>query len=89
MAVVKEARMNSLRQNLDDITVKLETTNNDDFENRLNNHLVVSGDNLREAFQQVRPSGLREVAIDVPNVNIIFKCVFLIVRAVVNSLQKR
>lgn len=66
MAVVNEAMMNSLRENFEDVKANLETTH--DNESRLKNRLVVSADNLRDAFQHVRPSGLREVAIDVPKV---------------------
>ena len=60
MAVVKEAGMNVLRKNSQNMK-----TDNDEQGEQV---LVIGEDDLRQAFQHVRPSGLREIAIDVPKV---------------------
>ena len=67
MAVVKEASMIALKRNIQNVhrpRVNDESGNNDSF--------VLSIDDVREAFQHVRPSGLREVAIDVPKVRLVY-----------------
>ena len=63
MAVVKEASMIALRRNF-------HKPPDDNDESGNNSHFVISVDDIREAFQHVRPSGLREVAIDVPKVSL-------------------
>lgn len=76
MAVVKEAGMKALRRNLEDIEANRKSSHNNGYENLSDNHFLVSLEDVREAFQYIRPSGLREVAIDVPKVNI-FKLNFM------------
>lgn len=66
MAVVKEASIIALKRNL---PTKSSQRRSDD-EPEKNDQFVLLIDDFREAFQHVRPSGLREVAIDVPKVNI-------------------
>lgn len=68
MAVVKEAGMKALRRNLEDIEANRKSSHNNGYENLSDNHFLVSLEDVREAFQYIRPSGLREVAIDVPKI---------------------
>lgn len=63
MAVVKEASMIALRRSCKDVQRQ---SGNSGFE--IDDSFLLSTDDVREAFQRVRPSGLREVAIDVPKV---------------------
>jgi SpoVK/Ycf46/Vps4 family AAA+-type ATPase len=65
MAVVKEASMVALRRNSQNVH---QLSDNDESGN--SDHFVLSMNDVREAFQHVRPSGLREVAIDVPKVRL-------------------
>ena len=64
MAVVKEASMITLKRNLQDVKI-LHSSDNDEPGN---DKFLLCIDDFKEAFQHVRPSGLREVAIDVPKV---------------------
>ena len=63
MAVVKESSMISLR-NFKNFHAPNE---NDEFTSK--DHFTISINDVKEAFQHIRPSGLREVAIDVPKVS--------------------
>ena len=65
MAVVKEASMIALRRNFYNVQSPSDTE-----ESGNNYHFIISVDDIREAFQHVRPSGLREVTIDVPKVSL-------------------
>ena len=71
MAVIKEASMIALRRNFQNVrgpSDNDESRENDDS-NKDNFFLTIN--DIREAFQHVRPSGLREVAIDVPKVRLV------------------
>ena len=65
MAVVKEASMIALRRNFHNVQPPSDTE-----ESGNNYNFIISVDDIREAFQHVRPSGLREVTIDVPKVSL-------------------
>ncbi|XP_028397901.1 ATPase family protein 2 homolog [Dendronephthya gigantea] len=63
MAVVKEASIIALKRNLPNVSLPKSYD-----ESEQNKQFVILIDDCKEAFQHVRPSGLREVAIDVPKV---------------------
>jgi SpoVK/Ycf46/Vps4 family AAA+-type ATPase len=70
MAVVKEASMIALKRSCQN--VHRPSDNDESRDNDNSNKFFLTINDVREAFQRVRPSGLREVAIDVPKVSLVY-----------------
>lgn len=66
MAVVKEACMIARKRNVKNDGDDEKKFDQEDGNSRFG--FIVSSDDIRQAFQRVLPSGLREVTIDIPKV---------------------
>ncbi|MDD5253672.1 MAG: CDC48 family AAA ATPase [Candidatus Nanoarchaeia archaeon] len=67
-ALSKEAAMNVLRRILPDLSLRGKNGKQEEIPDDILKKLVVNADDFREAMKTVRPSGLREVFIETPDV---------------------